>query len=58
MEHVAHVGEIRNLYKIVVVKPKGRPRHSWENNIKVDFQEIGCGDANWVHLARIESRQL
>jgi hypothetical protein len=30
-----------------VKKPVGRPRRSWEDNIKMDLQEVGCGDMDW-----------
>jgi len=44
--HVAHMGEMRNAYKIVVGKPEGkrpprRPRCRWEDNIRMDLIEIG-----------------
>ena len=29
----------------------GRPRHRWEDNIKMDLQEVGCGDTDWIELA-------
>jgi len=32
--------------------PLGRPRHKWEDNIKMDLMEIGIDGANWIHLAR------
>jgi hypothetical protein len=40
------MGEVRNTYRILVEKPKGkrllgRPRRRWENNIKMDLEEIG-----------------
>jgi hypothetical protein len=46
--HVARVGERRCVYRIlvgkpVVNKPLGRSRHRWEDNIKMDLQEVGCG---------------
>ena len=48
--HVARVGggESRGVYRVLVGKPEGerplgRHRHRWEDNIKVDFQEMGCG---------------
>jgi hypothetical protein len=42
-------GEKRNIYRFVVGKPEGkrqigRPRHRWENNIKMEFREIEWGD--------------
>ena len=44
--HVAHVGNIINVYKGMVRRPQrkiklGRPRHRWDNNIKVDLKEVG-----------------
>jgi hypothetical protein len=30
----------------------GRPRHRWEDNIKIDLQEVGCGDMDWIELAQ------
>jgi len=39
------------------VKPEGkrpleRPRHRWEDNIKMDLQEVGCGYMDWIKLAQ------
>jgi len=31
--------------------PFGRPRHSWENNMKMGLQEVGCGGMDWMDLA-------
>jgi hypothetical protein len=47
-EHVARMGEKRGAYRILVGRPEGRrplgrPRRSWEDNIKTDFQELGWG---------------
>ena len=33
-------------------RPLGRPRHRWEDNIKMDLQEVGCGDMDWIDPAR------
>jgi len=46
--HVARMGERRGVYRVLVVKPEGkrplgRPRRRWEDNIKVDLLEVGCG---------------
>ena len=30
--------------------PLGRPRRRWEDNIKMDFQEVGCGGVDWIEL--------
>jgi len=45
---VARKGERGGIYRVFVGKregkgPLGRPRHKWEDNIKVDHQEVGCG---------------
>ena len=45
---VARVRERRGVYRVLVGKPEGkkplgRPRHRWEDNIKMDIQEVGCG---------------
>jgi hypothetical protein len=34
----------------------GRPRRRWENNIKMDLEEVGCGDMDWIDLARDRDR--
>ena len=59
--HVAHVVEGRGVYRVLVGKPEGksplgRPRHRWEDNIKMDLQEVGgsCGD--WMELAQDRDR--
>ena len=33
-------------------RPLGGPRHIWEDNIKIDLQEVGSGDMDWIELAR------
>jgi hypothetical protein len=45
-------GESRGVYRVLVGKPEGkrpfgRPRHRWEDNIKMDLQEVGCGGMGW-----------
>jgi hypothetical protein len=37
-------------------RPLGRPKHSWEDNIKMDLQEVGCGDMDWIELAQDTDR--
>jgi hypothetical protein len=37
-------------------KPLGRPRHGWEDNIKMDLQEVGCGGMEWIELAQDRDR--
>jgi hypothetical protein len=33
------------------LNPSGRPRHRWEDNIKMDLQEVGCGCMDWIKIA-------
>jgi len=59
--HVAHMGERRGMYTVLVgipegKRPLGRPRHIWEDNIKVDLQEVGCGGMDWIELAEDRDR--
>ena len=49
-------GEEKGLYRVLVGKPEGnrplgRPRRRWEDNIKMDLQEVGCGGMDWIELA-------
>jgi len=37
-------------------RPLGRPRCRWEDNIKIDFQEVGCGGMDWTELAQDSDR--
>ena len=37
-------------------RPLGRPRRRWEDNIKMDLQEVGCGDRDWIDLAQGRDR--
>jgi hypothetical protein len=39
-----------------VKRPLRRLRHRWEDNIKVDLQEVGCGGMNWIELAQGRDR--
>jgi hypothetical protein len=50
------MGERRGVYKVSVWKPEGkrplgRPRCRWEDNIKMDLQEVECGGMDWIELA-------
>ena len=50
-------GERRGVYMVSVGKPEGkRPRHRWEDNIKMDLQEVGCGGMDWIDLAQERDR--
>jgi hypothetical protein len=64
--HVACMGYGRNVYRVLVGKPEGkrplgRPRRRWEDNIKMDFQEVGCGGVgtglSWLRI-RTGGRRL
>jgi len=59
--HVALIGERRGIYWVLVGKPEGkkplgRPRRRWEDNIKMDLQEVGCGGMDWIELAQYRDR--
>ena len=52
--HVAHMGERRGVHRVLVGKPEGkrplgRPRHRWEDNIKMNLQEVGTG-WSWLRI--------
>jgi hypothetical protein len=36
--------------------PIGKPRRRWEDNIKIDLQEVGCGGMDWIELAQYRDR--
>jgi hypothetical protein len=38
-------------------RPLGIPRLRWEDNIKMDLQEVGCGDMDWIGLAQDRHRR-
>jgi hypothetical protein len=49
VEHVvAHMDERRNAYSISI----GKPRHKWEDNVRIDLGETGWEDVDWFHLAQ------
>jgi len=55
--HVACMREGRGMYRVLVGKPDGKrplgkPRRRWENNIKMDIQEVGWGGMDWIELAQ------
>jgi hypothetical protein len=60
--HVAHMGEERKVYKVLVGKPEGRrplvrPGHRWEDGIRMDLREIGWeGCVDWIGLAQDRDR--
>jgi hypothetical protein len=55
------MGEERGVYRVLVGKteanrPLGRPRRRWEDNIRMDLQEVGCGGMDWIGLAHDRDR--
>jgi len=55
------MGERRGVYRDLVGKPEGkrpigRPRRRWEDNIKMDLQEVECGGVDWIELAQDRDR--
>ena len=51
--HVARMEEGRSAFKILTGKrPLGRPRRRWEDNIRMDLEEIGINAGNWVNSAQ------
>jgi len=57
VEHVAHMEDMRNAYKISVGKPEGKrpfgePGHRWEDNIRMYLKEIWRKGVDWIHLAQ------
>jgi hypothetical protein len=55
VEHVARMGGVRRIQGLVGKPegktPLGRPRRRWEDNIKMDLQEVGCGGMAWIEMA-------
>ena len=56
-EHVARMGEDRGVHRVLMGKPDGkrplgRPRRRWEDNIKMDLQEVGGDYGDWMELAQ------
>ena len=59
--HVARMGENRGVHRVLVGKPEGkrplgRPRRRWEDNIKMDLQEVGKGRGDGMELAQDRER--
>jgi hypothetical protein len=55
------MGEERKMYKVLVGKPEGRrplgrPRHRWEDWIRMVLREIGLGGVDWIRLAQDRDR--
>ena len=59
--HVARIVEGRGVHRVLVGKPEGkrplgRPRRRWEDNIKMDLQEVGRDCEDWMELAQDRDR--
>ena len=59
--HVARMGERRDVCRVLVGKPEGkrqlgRPRRRWEDNIKMNVQEVVWGGMDWIELAQDRNR--
>jgi hypothetical protein len=57
----ARRGESRGVHRVLVGKPKGnrtygKPRHRWEDNIKMDLLEVGCEGMDWINVAQDRDR--
>ena len=55
------MGEDSGVHRVLVGKPEGkrplgRPRCRWEDNIKLDLQEVRCGGMDWIKLAQDRDR--
>jgi len=55
------MGASRGVYTVLVgtpegKRPLGRPRRRWEDNIKMDLQEVGCEGMDWIELAQDRDR--
>ena len=59
--HVAHMGESRGVHRVLVGKPEGkrtlgRPGCRWDDNIKIDLQDVGCEVMDWIDVAQDRDR--
>jgi hypothetical protein len=55
------MGERKGVYRVLMGKPEerrplGRPRLGWEDNIRMDLREVGCGCVDWMELAQDRDR--
>jgi hypothetical protein len=55
--HVARMGEVRGVHRVLVGRPErkrplGRPGRRWDDNIRMGLREIGIDGANWIQLAQ------
>jgi len=55
------MGTRKGVYRVLMERPGGRrplgrPRLRWEDNIKIDLQEVGCGGMDWIDVAQDRDR--
>jgi hypothetical protein len=55
------MGKMSGLYRVSLGKPEGKrqlgiSRRRWEDNIKMDLQEVECGGMDWINLAQNRDR--
>jgi hypothetical protein len=55
------MGEERGVHRVMVGKPEGKrplvgPRRRWEDNIKMDVEEVGGGRGDWMELSQDRDR--
>jgi hypothetical protein len=60
--YVERMGEKRKAFRLLIGKPDGnrslrRPRRSWVDNIRMDLEEVGWGDVDWIGLAQDRNRR-
>jgi len=59
--HLARLWERRDVYRGLLAKPEGKrplgiPRRRWEDDIKMDLQEVGFGGMDWIDLFEARDR--
>jgi len=62
VRHVVCIGESRGVYRVLVEKPEGKrslgiPRLTWEDNIEMDPQEMGCEVMELIDVAQVRDRR-
>jgi hypothetical protein len=56
VKHVGGRGDRALVWKPEGKRPLGRPRRRWQDNIKIDLREVGCGGVDWIELAQDRDR--